>query len=276
MPVSPITTIRAGINLTGFSHIISHRRQIYVKPDDLDKISQRLEINFDDTKYWIYFSSDKLTCFQCKQEGHLAKFCKEAETSTLNETTGNEPNNILQEKIVINTNKEESTKPTEILNENFPAITTATFKRPISTTNSSISNIELSNPNKAQENQKTRQAEKRLKADQETITKKEMDQKLEPAKEFITVSENRHKITYDSLDNFLVASHGQSNITEIALLYTNNLTSLDELLAESYQFIIDRNLKSKITRIRKRIKSDKNADKNATSESYSSDSSSAI
>ena len=107
----------------------------------------------------------------------------------------NASNNIPQDKIVENTNKEESTKPTQIPNENFSPIITSTFKRPITNTNLSISNIEPSNSNKAQDSQKTR------------IAQKKIDQKLESAKEFITVSQN-------SLVNFVVASHGQSNIID--------------------------------------------------------------
>ena len=81
-PVSQLTSIRAGIKDPGYSHILSFRKQMYVKTEDVTKIPYNMQINYDDTNYWIYFSTEKLTCFLCKEEGHLAKFCKNVDPNT--------------------------------------------------------------------------------------------------------------------------------------------------------------------------------------------------
>lgn len=55
---------------------MSFRRQMYIHPEDVSEIPESIQINFDETAYWIYFSSDKINCFLCKEEGHLAKHCR--------------------------------------------------------------------------------------------------------------------------------------------------------------------------------------------------------
>ena len=73
---SQMQFIRVGMNETGFSHILSFRRQIYVQPEDIEKIPPSMQITYDSTAYWIYLSTEKLTCFICKEEGHVAGTAK--------------------------------------------------------------------------------------------------------------------------------------------------------------------------------------------------------
>lgn len=68
---SPMTFLRAGLAEPGFNYILSFRRQIYIAPDDI--IPDSLQINFEDTNYWIYLTADTMSCFLCKQQGHIAK-----------------------------------------------------------------------------------------------------------------------------------------------------------------------------------------------------------
>lgn len=74
-PMSSIIFLRAGINEPGFSHILSFRRQMYIAPEDIEKIPDAIHINFEDTNYWIYLSGDSPVCFICKQDGHVASQC---------------------------------------------------------------------------------------------------------------------------------------------------------------------------------------------------------
>ena len=73
---SQLTFLRAGISEPGFTHILSFRRQVYIYPDSLSKIPESLQINYGDTSYCIYVTTDTLTCFLCKKPGHIAKNCK--------------------------------------------------------------------------------------------------------------------------------------------------------------------------------------------------------
>ena len=96
---SQMSFIRAGVYDAGYSHILSFRRQIYVHPEDIEKLPPSFQIDFDETSYWIYLSTDKVSCFLCKEEGHLVKFCKQTETqvqlnSQLSLDNNTHPNNM--------------------------------------------------------------------------------------------------------------------------------------------------------------------------------------
>lgn len=74
--VSPVTSIRAGMNEPGYTHILSFRRQVYIQPDENTKIPENFKVHFEGTNYWVYTSTDNPMCFICKKEGHLAKQCQ--------------------------------------------------------------------------------------------------------------------------------------------------------------------------------------------------------
>ena len=80
--VSPISFITVGFTETGFTHILSFRRQVYIYPDDANKLAASLQVNYNDTSYWIFISTDNLECFQCKRQGHLVKHCPNSTNDT--------------------------------------------------------------------------------------------------------------------------------------------------------------------------------------------------
>ena len=73
--LSPITYMKVGIPDPGFSHIMSFRRQLFVSPEDEKRLPESMQINYDDTNYWIYISNESMKCFVCNGIGHLAKHC---------------------------------------------------------------------------------------------------------------------------------------------------------------------------------------------------------
>jgi len=88
-PTSPISFLRAGLHIEGLTHILSFRRQMYISPEDENKIPSSLLINFENANYRIFLSNDELTCFLCKKIGHTSNNCPKA-----NELKPSETNNI--------------------------------------------------------------------------------------------------------------------------------------------------------------------------------------
>lgn len=75
-PVSQISHLKAGIFAEGYDHILSFRRQMFIKHDDITKIPSSLLINTNDSQFRIFFTDDKITCFICNSTGHTSSTCK--------------------------------------------------------------------------------------------------------------------------------------------------------------------------------------------------------
>jgi hypothetical protein len=75
IPTSSITCLRAGIQLKGYAHILSFRRQLFIKAKDLPKMPSSILINYDGTNHRIFISDDQVTCFNCKMTGRVASKC---------------------------------------------------------------------------------------------------------------------------------------------------------------------------------------------------------
>ena len=60
-------------------------------------------------------------------------------------------------------------------------------------------------------------------------------------------------LQYDSLVKFLYEVHGKSNTLAIAANYTDNTSALVSMLDQVHDLSADRNLKSRINRIKKKL-----------------------
>lgn len=261
-PVSRITCIRASINEPEYAHVMSFRRQVYINPEDIINLPDNMKIEYDNTTYWIYFSSEKATCFLCREEGHLAKHCpiqdinKDPRTDTFNSNQPDQNHN----NVNINTME---TEPSTSHASNSPPITghSTGLKRTHSLLCSSApstlqdeqTNVEFSsNPIeggtliKVQE-KRTRKTVKKP-CFQDTI-----DVQLAPAKNFFLVNANNYPLDFEKLASFLRESYGSPNIPEVALKYATDTSSLINMLRDAYPHLADRKLKARITKIIKRL-----------------------
>ena len=75
-PTSQINYLKAGINLDGYEHILSFRRQMYIKHEDTIKLPGSLILNHNQSQFRIFFTDDTITCYTCKTTGHTAQTCK--------------------------------------------------------------------------------------------------------------------------------------------------------------------------------------------------------
>jgi len=75
-PISQINHLKAGINIAGYEHIMSFRRQVFLKHEDIHKLPNSLVISLNETQFRIFFTDDVLTCFLCKTTGHTTNNCK--------------------------------------------------------------------------------------------------------------------------------------------------------------------------------------------------------
>ena len=249
IPVSQITTIKAGTQHSELSHILSFRKQLYIKPEDMDKIPSNLKINYDNVNYWIYFSSEKMSCFLCHQEGHIAKNCQSASNSQ-NETVESNANTQSPEPIenIVNEQKEDSPQPMDASSATPPS---KIFKRPPPPSSSDASSA--LEGNEKNNNHKT---PKKLKKSQKELKTIDFEIALEPAKEYVVINSNDFPINFADLVSFLSNIRSSSvNILELAQLYTKDIAALSKMLSLIYPYLNGKHVKSRITRIKNTLDS---------------------
>lgn len=61
--ISQINYIKAGVNMGGYDHVLSFRRQMYVNNTDIPKLPRSILINQDETQFRIFLTDEKITCF---------------------------------------------------------------------------------------------------------------------------------------------------------------------------------------------------------------------
>lgn len=81
--VSPISFIGAGIGLDEYRHVCSFRRQVFIHLEQSVEVPSSLLISFESEEYRIFLSDDKLKCFRCKEEGHIAANCSVMEPANI-------------------------------------------------------------------------------------------------------------------------------------------------------------------------------------------------
>lgn len=73
--VSPMSFIGAGIGVDKFRHVYSFRRQVFIAIDPTRDIPSSICVTFEEEEYRIFLSDDKLRCFRCQGENHIASNC---------------------------------------------------------------------------------------------------------------------------------------------------------------------------------------------------------
>lgn len=258
---SSITFLRAGIAEPGYAHILSFRRQVYVHPDDIDKIPDSLKINFDDTAYWIYLSSDDISCFLCKQKGHLAKNC-ETNVSNLKESFAtNLLDSTQKENLTIDPLLDSVTSNLNAIND-FPelppppsnSITSKPQKRPLSATNSSNDDGSILNLNVSNIKNSDKVSHRiRLKKPKSDKTNKNTTDRLEeqllPLKPLLISEDNPYVLNYTQFKSFIERSVGNPDIKDLSTEYTTDNQALITMLRQNYLNLTERNIKNRFTRI---------------------------
>ena len=90
-PVSEIAYLKAGINIEGYEHILSFRRQIYIKNEDLPNLPGSLPLLHNETEFRVFFTDDRITCFLCKSSGHNSNTCNKIDVNPQTSTKSTQP-----------------------------------------------------------------------------------------------------------------------------------------------------------------------------------------
>ena len=262
LPCSPISYIRVGISDPRFSHILSFRRQMYINPKDVTKLPPSIPIHCEDTLYYIYLSADKLSCFICKEEDHLAKFFKTIDSQLLADS-----NETIQNKSQLSTpmpleNSSNTYSHDDIPENQTDTTTVNNMSPPLNKRLRSSSTSTIRSDSVVKENifeiptakdNKNNTVKKMKKAGAGKITRETLLSQLNEASDFISANASVLSLDLQQIADFLFECYGSTDIPAVTAKYSNNLDSMYVLLDEIANKISDKTLKARILRIKKRL-----------------------
>lgn len=96
-------------------------------------------------------------------------------------------------------------------------------------------------------------------------TKEVIQKQLEPAKQFITDPDNHFTLNYDTIVDLIENTVGAKDIISIAHNYTDKLEELGKMLRTVYPHLKERSIKTRFTKIIKKLSSTDTVDESDSS-----------
>lgn len=275
-PVSRVSFLKASLGDDDYSHAYSFRRQVYIKPEDECKLPVSVHIKRDGTSHWIYFSGDSLKCFLCKEEGHMAKHCKQVINST---SPHSEPTKVTESEETQDDANMETQQleliPKEAQTPQESAVNKIPNKRPLSDP-SKLSTSVTDGPSESvslQENFKapTSPKPKIKKVKTTLVSKVSVSNELEPLESIINSNSKEYKFDYTKLKAFIESTYGSRNVTHLAKKITDNNIVLASNLRNLYPHLSSRGMKNRFTKIIKSLDPNRMSDKTSKADSSTSE-----
>lgn len=263
--MSPVTFLKAGLQHEEYSHLISFRRQVYVTPpvNEMFSLPSTALVNYDDIEYRIFLTFDEMNCFICKNSGHIARNCPNAnrdqQDTTDPQITQERPPTQQVETMDIQTaphNSLQHSKKTSNDTKKRPAPSSTVSSDPDKETDLLLLETQDDTPATSSygfPKPPPKPTNKKLKKSTSTEDKT-LEAMLKPAKPHIEDNSADFVLTYDNLLSFLEDSHGNTDLLSEARKYTPHVNKVMKMLNEVYSHVADRSIKSRITRIMKKLK----------------------
>lgn len=269
-PVTPISFLKATFISEEYSHIMSFRRQLYIQPDDNIQLPPSITVDYEDTSYRIFITFDDITCFLCKEKGHITKQCPKQNEQSEEDINHTQPAS----------SNSETNPTTENANDDLIDIMDTTSSlphpdlntRPIKRTSTTIESTSTENLLNLQDEpqqqpeinnaitespfvipkSQSRRPRKIPKVDPSASDAPTTNEMMEPAK--LKYLETNPTISFEILSDFLDNASGSSDPLSLAKTYTSDVTKLLDCLTVIYPHLSHRSIKSRCTRIMKKIK----------------------
>lgn len=265
VPVSPMSFLRAGITGDEYGHVLSFRRQIYIQPNVEIELPSSVVITYENTNYRIFLTFDDLKCFICKTSGHIASQCPNQNNASpaTNDAIINQPSENTTIAIVYTPNESNVQNYTKTpgLKRNASSIASSSLeqgeieeeeedaehKKPTVEASSNTPIFQIPQ-------QKTHKTVKKPKHNASTESLTPIEELMKPAQIPIESKTPPFILNFQQISSFLDNVTGSVDPLSIARQYTNNIPQLLEMMHSIYPHFKHRSIKSRCTRIQKKIK----------------------
>ncbi|KAJ8684234.1 hypothetical protein QAD02_020026 [Eretmocerus hayati] len=252
---SHITRLRTGLQDIGYTHLLSHRRQVYIDAQDTDKLPESCKLEHEGVTYWLYISAEKLTCFLCKEEGHRIKNCQNVAphgrdtAPTLSEPASNEVQDPSQES-----------SSSEAAEDGFETVTYRSNKKRLPSGSVSTNKIEspetlkkVAVPDEIVEKKgrSTTHPPKKQKTDS-SYSQEEIWTMVQPIEKKYTEDTTTGEIELQELVSFLTETHGKVDTLSNAANLSKDFPAIISGLEMIYPHL-DTTLNQRATRIVKKL-----------------------
>lgn len=271
-PVSPISFLKASYISDEFSHIMSFRRQLYIKPDNDLQLPSSILVNYEDISYRVFTSYDEVVCFTCKKKGHFSKQCPQlskettAHESESNQTqtvslTPNDQNLGSTSSHSLDRSEDMELTPDKEHQDNTSRKRTATTLGSLSPTSlidldpllSPKEGCRNNSPIRSQrQNTGSNNTKKLKRSDSSNSEPPPLDEMLEPARKYF--DENSSPVQFETIRHFLENAFGNPDPYSLAKTYSVSIDNLLECLQGLYPLFTHRAIKNRCTRIMTKIK----------------------
>lgn len=233
--VSPITFLKINSHLPEYSHILSFRRQVFISSHTIS-LPESIVITYEDTPYRIFLSQDMI-CYNCKKHGHIASKCTENLSSEQSVKTPSTQNKVMTSQN-IPTPEQPQTKP----------LSSSAGKRPVDEILSPPTDQHNTSENDLFTKPSTNAKSKKFRTD------KPNTDLLIPAK-IIIENHSPPVLNFDQIVSLFDNIHGSPDPISIVKEYTDNFVGLLNLLESIYPNLTERSIKTRCTKLRKKLSS---------------------
>ncbi|KAJ3665264.1 hypothetical protein Zmor_000767 [Zophobas morio] len=226
--VSPMTFLRAGIQNSAFSHVLSFRRQIYVQPSSIS-LPSSVVLKYDDTNYRLFLSFDDV-CFKCKAAGHYAVDC---------------PNVIEKSTSIVS--------PSENAKQSVDQVYPSNKRQTTNDDPDEVTPLDLTQMFRDKDAREKRKPKKMKISDSlESLTP--TSELLTPVRQLIDNSGVQYPVDFNQFVEFMDKVIGDSNVMDLINKYTTDVQGMLNLLYDVYPLVEHKSIKNKCLKAQRKLK----------------------
>lgn len=242
--VSPVTHLKISQGDDEYSHILSFRRQVFIVPPESGELPASFDLEYQQENLRIFLESEKIICYKCKNDGHIARFCQNLILP---------PSNLVSSRLVHIEETKTGEKRDRETSSEIDSSNQSVMETDPSIIEATPNVTKVSKLSKRREvvTNKYKKIKNSVSNENEKIVS--TGKLLKPLEKIIAAHPKKYCLSYHELNNFIVELRGSSNKIMVCKSYSTNLRLLCTTLHQLQPFLKQRQIKNIFSKIKTRI-----------------------